>query len=53
MRGGGVVILVFSSEKLVIFEHVEQHINPMSGSCLITNFLRTKIGPRSYHLLER
>ena len=25
----------------------------MSGSCLITNFLLTKIGPRSYHLLER
>ena len=37
----------------MIFEHVEQHINPMSGSCLIANFLLTKIGPRSYHLLER
>ena len=44
---------LFSSEKQVIFEHVEQHLNPMSGSCLIANFLLTKIGPRSYHLLER
>ena len=35
------------------FEHVEQHLNPMSGSCLIANLLLTKIGPRSYHLLER
>ena len=45
--------LCFSSGKLVIFEHVEQHLNTMSGSCLIANFLLTKIGPRSYHLLER
>ena len=37
----------------MIFEHVEQHLNPVSGSCLIANFVLTKIGPRSYHLLER
>ena len=43
----------FSSEKLVIFKHVEQHLNPMSGSCLIAHFLLAKIGPRCYHLLER
>ena len=36
----------FSSEKIVIFEHVERHLNPMSGSCLIANFLLTKIGSR-------
>ena len=44
---------VFHRNKLVIFEHVEQHLKPMSGSCLIANFLLTKIGPRCYHLLER
>ena len=43
----------FSSKKLVICEHVEQHLNPMSGSCLVANLLLTKIGQRSYHLLER
>ena len=43
----------FSSENQVIFEHVEQYLNPKSSSCLIANFLLTKIGPRSYHLLER
>ena len=54
VRGGVVVSLVFFiGKKLVIFEHVEQHLDSMSGSCLIANFLLTKIGPRSYHLLER
>ena len=53
MGEGVVVSLVIFIEKLVIFEHVEQHLNPMSGSCLIANFLLTKIGPHSYHLLER
>ena len=33
-----------SSEKLVIFEHLEQHFNPMLGSSFITNFLLTMNG---------
>ena len=31
----------------MVFEHVEQHLNPMFGSCLIATFLLTKNGPRS------
>ena len=53
VRGGVVVSLVFFIGKTSDFEHVEQHFNRMSGSCLIANFLLTKICPRSYHLLER
>ena len=37
----------------MILDHVEQHLNLMFGSSFIANFLRTKIGPRSYYLLER
>ena len=32
----------------MIFEHVEQHLNPISSACLIANFLLTKNCPRSY-----
>ena len=30
----------------MIFEHVEQHLDPMLRSWLIANFLLTKVGPR-------
>ena len=36
--------------KTVTFEHVERHLDPMSGSCLIANFLLTKIGSRRVSL---
>ena len=37
-----------SSASCFSSENYEQQLNPMSGSCLIANFLLTKIGPRSY-----
>ena len=36
----------FSSRKIVIFAHLEQHLHPMLGLSLIAKFLFTKIGPR-------
>ena len=36
----------FSSRKIVIFAHLEQHLNAMLGSCLIAIFMLTTNGPR-------
>ena len=38
--------LVIFTEKTRVFEHVEQHINPMLGSSFIANFRLTMNGPR-------
>ena len=36
----------FLSRKIVIFAHLEQHLNAMLGSSFIANFMLTEIGPR-------
>ena len=36
---------VFLRKNKGFFGHLEQHLNPIFGSCLIANFLLTKIGP--------
>ena len=38
---------LFSSRKIVIFAHVEQHLNSMFGSLFIATFLLAMNGPRS------
>ena len=42
-----------SKKKLVILDHVEQHLNPMSGSSIIANFLLTMNGPHSVTTFSR
>ena len=45
--------LFFFIRKQGLFDHLEQHLNPMSGSSFMTNFLLTKIGPRRVFTCSR
>ena len=53
-RGGVVVSLAILQRKVVVFDHVHEHLNQMLGSSLIANFPLAMNGPRrGIHVSQR